>query len=122
MAINRKNIRRIQRIKKTRGPFICWRESEFENSKKKNQKIMADLLDAEMAKIEDYKTEQQQQQNNNEDSEFKVVVGKKSKNKRKLDEMEIDDDNKSLPKLPNFKPVDESSTVSIIVIIFRFKF
>ena len=83
---------------------------------------MADLLDAEMAKIEDYKTEQQQQQNNNEDSEFKVVVGKKSKNKRKLDEMEIDDDNKSLPKLPNFKPVDESSTVSIIVIIFRFKF
>ncbi|KAH7640051.1 rna-binding protein pno1-like [Dermatophagoides farinae] len=73
---------------------------------------MADLLDAEMAKIEDYKTEQQQQKNNNEDSEFKVVVGKKSKNKRKLDEMEIDDDNKSLPKLPNFKPVDESSTYS----------
>ncbi|OTF73593.1 RNA-binding protein pno1-like protein, partial [Euroglyphus maynei] len=77
---------------------------------------MADLLDAEMAKIEDYNIPEQQ------DSEFKLV-DKKSKRKRKLDEMEIDEK----PKLPDFKPVDECSSNSgveyrkILVPLNRYK-
>ncbi|XP_027201237.2 RNA-binding protein pno1 [Dermatophagoides pteronyssinus] len=71
---------------------------------------MADLFEAEMAKIDDYKTDEKMDDN----SQFTTIVNKKSKRKRKHDEMEVDDKTvkKSLPKLPNFKPVDESSTNS----------
>lgn len=71
---------------------------------------MADLFEAEMAKIDDYKPDEKMDDN----SQFTTVVNKKSKRKRKHDEMEVDDKTvkKSLPKLSNFRPVDESSSVS----------